>query len=342
MKPSRRSRRGTSRITIVDVARLSGVAQSTVSLHFRDPKRVAPETAARIREASDRLGYVPNPAAMGLAASRSRVVGVVVPALTSAFFAGSLEALQEDLAHEGYQALVGHTGYDDATEERLVRAALSWSPAAIVLTGLYRPPAVRALLQSIDAPVIEMWELGSEAIDTVVGFSHEAIGERMFAHLYARGARRFGFLGARLAVDRRAAKRARGFVAAAENRGCPVAVFEDPAHAAAPDIGGRLAGRAIDAGGRIDGLACSNDLIALGALFEAQRRRVAVPKELKIVGFGNMNFAGSTVPPLTTIAPPAREIGALVAKIVLDRLRGETERGQMHDLGFELLDRGTA
>jgi LacI family transcriptional regulator, gluconate utilization system Gnt-I transcriptional repressor len=336
-----RKRRGTSRITVVDVARLAKVAQSTVSLYFREPKRVAPETAARIREATDRLGYVPNPAAMGLAAARSRIVGVVVPTLLSAFFAGSLERLQEDLGHEGYQVIVGHTGYDETTEERLVRAALSWSPAAMVLTGLHRSPAVRAALGDIEAPVIEMWELGGAAIDTVVGFSHESIGARMFGHLYERGARTFGFLAARMALDRRAAKRARGFVAEAERRGCPVDVFEDADHAAAPDVGGRLAARALASRPAIDALACSNDFLALGALFEAQRRAIPVPDRLKLIGFGNLNFTGSTVPALSTVAPPAREIGALVAKIVLERLRGEGARGAVHDLGFELIARGT-
>ena len=78
---ARRKRRGTSRSTVVDVARLAQVAQSTVSLFFREPSRVSKETAGRIRAASDELGYLPNPAEMSLATARSRVVGVVLPSL---------------------------------------------------------------------------------------------------------------------------------------------------------------------------------------------------------------------------------------------------------------------
>jgi LacI family gluconate utilization system Gnt-I transcriptional repressor len=337
-----RKRRGTRRSTVVDVARRAEVAQSTVSLYFREPKRVAPETAARIKEAADALGYIPNPAAMGLAAARARVVGVIVPSLVSAFFAGTLETLQEDLAHEGYAVTVGHTDYDEATEERLVRAALSWSPAAVVLTGLHHNPATRALLAGAGAPVIEVWELGRRPIDTLVGFSHEAVGRAMFDHLAAKGARRHAFLAARLGHDRRAAARARAFVAAAKAAGHDVWLYEGPERVAAPDIAGRLAAKALTEHPEIDALACSNDLMALGALFEAQRREMSVPGRLRLIGFGNLNFAGSTVPPLTTIAPPAREIGSLVARLIVDRLRGGSDARRVYDLGFALIERGTA
>lgn len=339
---ARRKRRGTSRSTVVDVARLAQVAQSTVSLFFREPSRVSKDTAMRIRAASDELGYLPNPAAMSLATSRSRVVGVVLPSLVSTFFASTLETLQQDLAHEGYQVIVGHTDYDDAVEEQLVRTALSWSPAAIVLTGLHHSRTTRALLANAGTPVIEMWELGGRPTDTLVGFSHAAIGEAMFNHLHERGARSVAFLSARLAVDRRAAARARAFAEAGERVGCRVLLVDEPDHAPAPDVGGHLFAKALAAQPHLDAVGCSNDLMALGMMFEAQRRGLKVPDRIKLIGFGNLNFAASTVPPLSTIAPPGREIGALVARLVIARLRGDRDTCRVHDLGFELIARGTS
>ena len=114
---------------------------------------------------------------MSLATARSRVVGVVLPSLVCTFFASTLETMQHDLAHEGCQVIVGHTDYDDGVEEQLVRPALSWSPAATVLTGLHHSRATRTLLANAGTPVIEIWELGGRPTDTLVGFSHAAIGE---------------------------------------------------------------------------------------------------------------------------------------------------------------------
>lgn len=336
----RRGRRKMQAVTMAEVAAAAGVSASTVSLYFRRPEGVSPVAREAIARAVADLGYAPNLVAGGLAAAGSRVASLIVPSVRNAFFAETVAALEAALAPHGLHVLLGHTEYDLAREEALVRAALSWAPAAIVLTGLQHTPAARALLEGTRVPVVEIWERGAPPIDMGVGFSHAAVGAAMARRLIGRGRRRIAFCGARLQQDRRAAQRAEGFVAAAREAGVAAAVLDHPG-LADPQAGGLLLDRALREIDGLDGVGASNDLVALGALFEAQRRGIAVPDALALVGFGDMPFAAVCTPPLTTIRPAGDLVGREAARLILARIGGEAPPERAIDTGHVLVERAS-
>lgn len=340
-QPATRKRRKMQRVTMIEVARLADVSPSTVSLFLRKPAAVSAAAGQRIAAAIDQLGYVPNLMAGGLAAASSRVVSVIVPSVRNAFFAETVAALQDALAPAGLQLLLGHTEYDPEQEEKLVWTALSWSPAAIVLTGLAHSRATRRMLLAAAVPVIEMWELGGEPIDMAVGFAHREVGAAMTRYLLGRGHRRIAFLGARMHQDQRAHQRAQGYAAAMAQEGsAPGLVLDHPATASA-EVGGQLLAQALEREPALDAVACSNDLIALGVLFECQRRGIAVPERLSIAGFGDLPFAASCVPPLTTIRPSGEAIGRQVARLILQRIASASAAERVVNTGFQLVERGS-
>jgi LacI family transcriptional regulator, gluconate utilization system Gnt-I transcriptional repressor len=326
---------------MADVARLAGVSTSTVSRALRQPGVVSAEVRSRIDEAIERLSYRRNLVAGALASARSMTVGVIIPSIINSFFAATIEALEAGLAGSGYQLMLGNTGYSQEAERQLVSSFLAWSPAAMVLTGRrHESEAVRMLLMS-QIPVIEMWELSDHPIDTIVGFSHRSAGQIVFRHIAERGTTKLGFIGAYMDRDYRTADRHAGFVEAAVQAG-----YTAPAEIRLPE-------RASAAGGvrglrdllardpAVDAVFCSNDMIALGALFEAKRLGLDVPARLKICGFGDLEFAAACEPPLTTVRPPGRQIGVEVARLLRARLDGTMDRGGSVDLGVELVPRAS-
>jgi LacI family transcriptional regulator, gluconate utilization system Gnt-I transcriptional repressor len=335
-----RRRRGPARVTMIDVARLAGVSPSTVSLYIRDAPAVSGKLGSRIEAAIDSLGYVPNLMAGALAGARPRVVGVVVPSLVNSFFADTVTALQNRMAPEGVQLLIGHSDYDDDAEERLVRTFLAWSPAAMVLTGLHHGRAARRMLAASDVPVVEIWELGPNPIDAAVGFSHSEVGRTQTRHLIAGGARDIAFIGARLNRDRRAAQRARGYedtLASHSGLAPPLVVDAGPqgsTEAAAGAFAALLRDRP-----SVDGIVFSNDLLALGALFEARRRGIAIPEDIAVIGFGDLDFGRESEPRLSTVRPPGAEIGTCTAELVLARAAGRDDLPEVTDLCFRLVVR---
>ncbi|MBR0936178.1 LacI family DNA-binding transcriptional regulator [Bradyrhizobium jicamae] len=321
------------------MARLAGVSISTVSRALRQPDIVSPDVRGRIDEAIARLSYRRNVVAGALASARGMTIGVIIPSIINSFFAATIEALEQGMAGSGYQLLLGNTGYSAETERQLVSSFLAWSPAAMVLTGRrHQSETVGALLSS-QIPVLEMWELSDHPIDMIVGFSHRSVGQIVLQHLARRGARQLGFIGAYMDKDYRTADRRTGFVEAAVQSGydAPIEVHL-PERASA--IGGATGLKELLARNPgIDAVFCSNDMIALGALFEAGRLGLAVPGDLKICGFGDLEFAAACEPPLTTVRPPGREIGLQIAKLLRGRLEGTTDGGGSFDLGVELVPR---
>ena len=93
-EPERTSR---APVKITDVAAAAGVAPMTVSRVINTPDRVSPETAARVRAAIEKLGYVPNLIAGGLSSRRSRMVAAIVPTIAHPMFAGMVQSFTDTM-----------------------------------------------------------------------------------------------------------------------------------------------------------------------------------------------------------------------------------------------------
>jgi LacI family gluconate utilization system Gnt-I transcriptional repressor len=337
----KRERLGTARSRMADVARLAGVSTATVSRAIRQPEIVSIEVRRRIQQAIERLSYRRNLMAGALASAHSMTIGVIIPSIINSFFASTIEALEEELAGSGYQLMLGISNYSADVEQQLITSFLAWSPAAMIVTGRrHNREAVRTLLDS-GLPVIEMWEVSDHPLDTIVGFSHREVAQLAVSHFAERAARRLGFIGAHMEHDYRAAERHTGFVEAALQAG-----YATPAEIRLPDrasaVGGaRALNEMMDRHPDVDAIFCSNDIIALGALFEAQRLTLRVPAQLKLCGFGDLELAAASNPTLTTVRPPRREIGVKVAQLLRARLGGAPEAGGSFDLGVELVVRGS-
>lgn len=337
-RPVRRRRKMQS-ITMADVAELAKVSPSTVSLYLRRPEAVSASAGSAIARAIDKLNYVPNLVAGGLAAASSRAVSIIVPSVRNAFFAETVSAMQAALRKERLQVILGHTEYDEREEEDLVRTALSWAPAAIVLTGLSHSDATRRMLSKTTVPVIEIWELGGPQIDTAIGFHHQQVGAASARHLIQQGRRHLAYLGARMHEDRRARLRCDGFVAAAQEAGVSVEVIQHPAPASA-EVGAMLISETLQQHASTDGVTCSNDHVALGVLFECERLGLAVPDRLAVVGFGDLSFSAACNPPLTTIRPSGDLIGKEAARLIIEHLAGhDMPEHATIDTRFTLLHR---
>ncbi|MCO5732535.1 LacI family DNA-binding transcriptional regulator [Rhizobium sp. SSA_523] len=334
-----RQRRKMQSVTMTDVADYAKVSPSTVSLYLRRPEAVSASAGSAIARAIDKLNYVPNLVAGGLAAASSRAVSIIVPSVRNAFFAETVAAMQTALRKERLQVILGHTEYDEREEEDLVRTALSWAPAAIVVTGLSHSETTRRMLGNAKVPVIEIWELGGPQIDAAIGFHHDQVGAAAARHLLQQGRRHLAFLGARMHEDRRAKLRCDGFMATARDAGVVAEVVQHP-DASSADVGAMLLSETMQQLPQTDGIACSNDHVALGVLFECQRMSIAVPERLATIGFGDLSFSAACNPPLSTIRPSGDLIGREAARLILEQLAGRAPQPQtMIDTRFTLLHR---
>lgn len=339
--PSKTAAPGSARLA--DVARLAGVSAMTVSRALRLPGRVAPQTRARVDEAVRALGYVPNLVAGALKSQRSRIVVAIVPTLTSAIFAETVEGMTEVLRAQGYQLLLANSGYAPETEESLVTAFLGRRPDGMILTGTQHTPELRAQLRAAGIPVVETWELAADPIDMNVGFSNRAAGRRLTEALLGRGHRRIVFAGVDPAFELRSRRRAQGYRAAMRAAGLAPAFhrLDDADRGLTMRSGARAAAALTALRPRIEAVIFSNDFPAFGALSECARRAIAVPGDLAIAGFGDFEVAREAHPALTTVRVPGREMGRRAAAMILERIAGGAPARRV-DLGFEVVLRDSA
>ena len=190
--------RATGRVTLSDVAALAGVSPITVSRALRGERTVDPALAERVKEAASQLRYTPDPAARALASRHSSHVAVLIPMLSNALFVDLLEAVQRTLRPAGYQTLIGITHYNPDEEEQLLREQLQHRPAGLLVTGLQRSEATRALIRSSGVPCVHLMEMTPAPGVFCVGFSQQDAGHAMTTHLLSRGHKNIAFVAAQL------------------------------------------------------------------------------------------------------------------------------------------------
>ena len=339
--PARRHR-STGRVTLADVARAAGVSPSTASRALRGERAVDPALVARVRTCSDKLGYVPDPAARALASQRSDHVALLIPLLSNALFVDLLEAAQSTLRQAGYQTLVGITHYDSHEEEQLLREQLLHRPAGLLVTGLDHSPATRQLIERSGVPCVHLMDLPGQAQSApyCVGFRQVEAGAALTRRLIAKGYRRIAFAAAQL--DPRVMQRLQGWRLALQEAGlyAPTLEWLNPASSSLA-LGAVLFEQIVQQTPAIDAIFFCNDDLAQGALLAAARRGIAVPGQVAIAGFNDLTGSDQMTPPLTTVRTPRAQIGEAAARMLLSLMRGEQPPQPLLDMGFEILERAS-
>lgn len=331
-------KRADGKITLDEIAAAAGVSAITVSRALRKPEVVSPAVRERIRIVVEDLGYVPDPAASALASSRSDVIGVLIPSVTNNVFADVLRGVYSVLEAERFRLQLANSRYSTLEEERLLRIFLSQRPAGLIVAGIDQSESSRKLLFRADCPVVQIMETGPDPIDMMVGFSHYEGTRAAVSHLVDRGYRRIAFLGARM--DPRTQRRLKGYESVLRAHGMlDERLILCTPRASTVQLGCELFADLCYRAPEVDAVFCNNDDLAVGVLFESQRRRIAVPQSLGICGFNDLEIVAVTNPSITSVRTFREDMGRRAIRMVLAGIAGEPIDEPAVDLGFELIVR---
>jgi LacI family gluconate utilization system Gnt-I transcriptional repressor len=327
------------------VARQAGVSAITVSRYFNQPEQVSPERRERIAAVVAELGYVPNLVAGGLASARGRIVAMVIPNISGPIFANTIQGFSDTLSRHGYQLLLASSYFSAEQEENAVRAFLGWSPAALVLTSRFHSAGTEKMIAEADIPVVETWDYQPGREPLQIGFSHYEVGVTAARYLHGKGYRRIAFVQNSAPGDFSALERRDGYSATLLELGLQPWVFAPDADRAPFEAGKQAMQALMSAATRPDAIIFANDNLAAGGLLAGQRAGLKIPEECAVLGFGDYPFAEMLLPSLSTIKPPALEIGVLAATRVLESLGVlpvEDEVQRLNLLACGLMERESA
>ena len=330
----------TPRSSARDVARLAGVSTATVSRALNLPDRVDPETLGRVRDAVDKLRYVPHGVASALRSQRTRMVGAVVPSFDYALYARTTSALQRVLGGHGYSLVLAAHHYDLAIEVRVTEQLVGHGVDAFVFVGTEHDPALFRLLDAYGRPYVLTWGADPARRHPTIGFDNAAAARAATNHLLDLGHVRFGLISAPVEGNDRARERGAGVREALAARGLAI----DPASVRYGPIALASGTSAMHELLRLHdpptAVIATNDVFAVGAMLACRQQGVRIPEDVSITGVDDTDLGATQTPALTSVHTPIVEIGEAAARQLISRL--EHQPTPMHELlPFTLVARGS-
>jgi len=309
-------------VTIREVARQAGVSLGTVSNVLNRSNAVAPAKRQRVLEAIETLGFVRHAGAALMRGGKAPTIGLIALDIRNPFFT-ELARGAEDAARENGRLLILCNSDENPDQERGYLEVLEEQRVlGIVISPVdERDETLHGLRERGTAVVLlgrSRTDYCSVRVDDIRG------GQLAAEHLLDLGHRRLAYVTAPLSIEQyrerlegmHRALRARGL---AENSCQVIAVGSMGTAADGQVASARLREQYPD----VTGVACGNDLLALGVVAGLVRRGVRVPHQVSVIGFDNIEMAQQSPLPLTTIHQPKAELGRVATNLLLDEaLRG--------------------
>ena len=310
-------------VTIDEVALYAGVSSATISRALNNPSAVKPATQSRILAAISTLGYMPNASARALMLGHSGTVGAVVPTLDNAIFAKGLEQLQASMAQADLQLIVASGNYDPLIEEQQIRNLLLRGVEAIALFGASQTTNAIKLLQNRNTPCIHLGTLNPPDNGYACGFDNKKAIQQGTLHLLELGHRRFGMLPGITKNNDRATQRVEGVRELLYAHG--IELGNTQIVEVAYDIAASRKGFAtlLEQNPQMTALICGQDVIAYGAILQAQQLGISIPSELSVTGFDDLELSQHIRPGLTTIRYDANDMWSKAAQSLISRMKGD-------------------
>jgi len=334
------------RVTLKDIAQATGFSMSTISRVMRSDRYTDPDTKEKVLAAAQALNYKPDSAARRLKYGRSFVVGMVVQDITNPFFSHAILGAERVLhQYQGgkYELIIANTAAVSEREAGAITQMLQRQVEGLIVASNQTDEslaAIRRVLKS-GVPVVSVDnDLGSGKID-VVGvdsFDGTAVLTR---HLIEAGHKRIAII-AGPQTESHARARLEGFKSALKEGGLKVhrpLVREGDWE---PSSGYTITAGWIAKSLVPDAILACNNFMGMGALSAIRDANLAVPDDIALATFDDVEFGHLIRPGLTTLKYSWEDIGARAADLLLARLEGKESMSAAQrrvEVPFELLVR---
>ena len=309
-------------VTINQVAKMAGVSTATVSRALNKPNTVSEAVKKKIERVIKKIGYIPNAGARSLMLKRTGSIGVIVPTLDNAIFAQGLEEFQRQLSQSGYQMLVASTNYDPEIENQQMRNLLLQGVEGIAMFGSSQKLELIRLLRTRKLPYIHIGTLDTPLNGYAAGFDNKKAIQLGVEYLVQVGHRNFGMIAGKTENNDRARDRVDGVVELLKRNRISLkkeSIIEVPYQIQDARIALK---KLLQINPSISAVVCGNDVLAIGALLEAQSQGIKIPHQCSILGFDNLELSRHIQPSLSTIHIDAIGMWSKAAHHLMSQING--------------------
>lgn len=321
------------KVNMKTIAELAGVSVATVSRVINQNGRYSPETEANVRRVMKELQFYPNAMAKNLKQNHSNVIGVIVPDITNPHFAKLVLEIEKKLFSRSYQTLICNTNESEALEQKYMETLISQRVSGILIISGTKTYDINGI------PIIYIDRCPNDYIQDehcVIESDNERGGVLATQKLIERGCRDIAIMYS-CHGDHNQKKRYEGYRKTIENAGLTeqriyVDVISSP-------IATEAVKQYLDKGNQFDGLVCTTDALAIGAIIGLEEKGISVPKEVKVTGFDDSMLATLYQPSISSIRQALDVMADTTVKLLFDMMEEERTQPEHHVLPVRLVER---
>ncbi|HNW85403.1 MAG TPA: LacI family DNA-binding transcriptional regulator [Candidatus Limiplasma sp.] len=299
--------------TIKDVADRAGVTVTTVSRMLNRPGKVHPTTIRRIQQAMRELDYRPNEIARSLSKKTSNMIGLIVPSARNAFFAKVIDSTERAAAANGLKLLLCVSNHERQKEIEYFSMLKANKVAGVIIAS-----HTQDLAESVafDAPILSVDRMISPRIPSVC--SDNFGGGQLAAELLIRkGCRRVAYFSGGVVLQGMSASlRQQGFEQTLRAHGLEPVIQTHPEERFITMDYQDMIADFLALHGEIDGAFCSNDVLAAELIRSVTRKGIAVPEQLRVIGYDDIDLAALFMPSITTLRQPVEDISRFAVESI--------------------------
>jgi LacI family transcriptional regulator len=309
--------------TIYDVAREAGVSMATVSRVVNGNPNVKPATRKKVLEAIERLGYRPNAVARGLASKKTTTVGVIIPDISSIFFAELARGIEDIATMYKYNIILCNSDQNKDKEIHLINTLLEKQVDGIVFMGGQITEEHAEQFKRSPVPVVLAATLDTNKEIPSVNIDYKQAVYDAITHLIEQGHTQIGMVSGTLDDPVNGYQKFAGYRAALED--AKIAFNEDLIAIGdyTYDSGIEAMESLLNLEQKPTAIFASTDEMALGVIHGAQDRGYNIPQDFEILGFDNTRLATMVRPTLSTVVQPMYDIGAVSMRLLTKYMNKE-------------------
>ena len=308
------------RITIKEVANLTGLSIATVSYVLNGKGNISEDTQKLVHEAVSQLGYVPNYSARSLVNRKSNLIGVVIPQaqpgstlmFENPFYSEILSSIEYTARKNGYHIMISGTNAD----EKYLQLAQQRNLNGIIIIGMYNSDSY-AGLEKINIPLVLVDSYVDNHHFHTIKINDRYGGYIATRYLIERGHRKIAFLSGALHESSVNMQRLEGYYDALREYDIPAEAKRILTGQINFESGMRLAEQLIDMPD-VSAVFCTADILAIGVIKRLNSQERIVPERISVIGFDNLNIAHYCIPGLTTVGQDVYKKGEAAVNAVLN------------------------
>lgn len=329
-------------ITIVDIARLAGVGTTTVSRYFNNGN-LKESTRKKIQAVVEQYNYSPNTFAKALKSNESKIIGVIVPTLSSFVASRTLMHLDRKLKENNYETLIMNSNFSSELQLKYLKKLSRMNVDGIILLPTIMDKNFEATIKSIDVPVVILGQEGEYTYS--VEYNDFNAGRDIANFVIASGHKKIVYLG----VDEKdiavGTYRKMGVVKTLSKYGI---IPEEVVTTFDQNYSYEVVKENIEIFKKATCLICATDNIAYGAIRALEKNGLKIGENYSVAAFGNYESSLLLKCPLTTIDFNIQEAAETTVDIILQTIKGEEAtiktligyelkiRDSVMDLGFKI------